>query len=309
MPLRGREFLNRVQRVFVCGAGFLYASGLVSLNQPVSLESFQGILNWIGGLENIRDTLASNGITLEVWNKSFGSELSWIGEWPASMHWPAVVAILAVKDPANANKILNVIAANRDSEAWKRYEKDGVQYLSAQTHQSLFAFSPTIGLSDRMLVAGADAASVEVTMKRASTGNSELAGSKLFLKAESAVPRGKQAFAYVDPALIYTRLDETLRPIVLMSAAFLPGIVDNVDVNKLPPTDVITKHLSPIVMSQSYDGKGYIAESVGPITFGETIIAIGGLGGVAGLLYEKQIQKRISQQSRAPVTELSDRVN
>ena len=63
---------------------------------------------------------------------------------------------------------------------------------------------------------------------------------------------------------------------LFMGAAFLPAIAETVDFSKLPAPEVITKHLSPIVMSQSYDGDGYIAESVGPVTVYQTVIGAGG---------------------------------
>ena len=47
---------------------------------------------------------------------------------------------------------------------------------------------------------------------------------------------------------------------LLMSAAFMPAISDYVDVGKLPPPETVTKHLSPIVSSQRYEGDGYVTE-------------------------------------------------
>jgi hypothetical protein len=280
---------------------FFYAAGFLNLMKPVPLPSSQGALGWMGGLQKITSALSSNGITLEGWNSAFGPELSWVGDWPANSHWPSLFATLPVKDPAKANKILSVITTvNEDSAAWTHQEKDGVQYFSTRSGGQLFSLSPTIGLSDRMLVAGADAGSVEAAMKRSANGNSELATSKNFLNAERAVPTAKQAFAYIDPALIYTRVDATLRPVLFMSAAFLPGIAETVDLNKLPAPEVITKHLSPIVMSQSYDGDGYIAESVGPVTVYQTIVGVGGLGGAAAVLYHHQTQTR--GQTRGPAS-------
>jgi hypothetical protein len=281
---------------------FLYATGFLNLTKPVPLPGSQGALGWMGGLQKITSALSSNGMTLEGWNSAFGPELSWIGEWPANSHWPSLFATLPVKDPAKANKILSVITtANEDSFAWTHREKDGVQYFSTRSGGEFFSLSPTIGLSDRILVAGADAGSVEAAMKRSANGNSELATSKIFLNAERAVPTAKQAFTYIDPALLYTRVDATLRPMLLMSAAFLPGIADTVDLNKLPAAEVITKHLSPIVMSQSYDGDGYIAESVGPITACQTILGVGGLGGVAAILYQRQTGGQTRGPAGSPV--------
>lgn len=263
---------------------FLYAAGFLNLSNPVPLPSSGG-LGWVAGLQKITSTLSENGMTLEDWNSAFGPEFSWIGNWPPNSHWPSLFAAFPVKDSAKANKILTIITtANADSGAWTRHEKEGVHYFSTRAGGQLFSFSPTIGLSDRMVVAGADQASVEAAMKQSADGSSELATSKTFTNAERAVPAAQEAFAYIDPALIYARVDATLRPMLFMSAAFLPGIADTVDLNKLPAPEIITKHLSPIVMSQRYDGDGYISESVGPVTIYQTIVGVGGLGGAAAAL-------------------------
>jgi len=285
---------------------FLYAAGLWNLTKPVPLPNSQAILGWMGGLQRVSDALSSNGMTLESWNSAFGPELSWVATWPPNAHWPSLLATLHVRDSAKANKVLKLITtANADSEAWTHHEKDGVQYFSTHAGGPLFSLSPTIGLSDRILVAGADAVSVETAMKRISDGKSELAASKNFQTAEHAVPRAQQMFTYIDPALIYARVDATLRPMLFMSAAFLPGIADTIDLNKLPAPETITRHLSPIVMSQRYDGNGYISESVGPITVYQTIVGVGGLGGVAAMLYQKQMHGPASSSSptlKVPVT-------
>jgi hypothetical protein len=75
---------------------------------------------------------------------------------------------------------------------------------------------------------------------------------------------------------------------LFMGAAFLPGIAETIDLNKLPAPEVITKHLSPIVMSQSYERDGYMAESIGPVTIYQTLLGAGALGGAAAVLYQQQ---------------------
>jgi hypothetical protein len=75
---------------------------------------------------------------------------------------------------------------------------------------------------------------------------------------------------------------------LFMSAAFLPGINDTVDLNKLPPAEIIAKHLSPIAMSQRYDEDGYVAESIGPVTIYQAIAGLGGLASAATLFYRQQ---------------------
>ena len=281
--------LTRTSLPIATKDAFLYAAGFLNLTKPAPLPGSHTALGWMAGLQKITSVLSANGLTLEDWNRAFGPEFSWVGNWPSNSPWPSLFAALPVKDSAQANKILIAMTtANPDSVAWTRQDKDGVQYFSTRTGGQLFSFSPTIGLSDRMLVAGADAASVEAAMKRSSTGSSELAASKNFTEAERAVPTAQQAFVYIDPALIYARVDATLRPMLFMSAAFLPGIADTVDLNKLPAPETIMKHLSPIVMSQRYEGDGYISESVGPVTVYQTIVGVAGLGSGAAVLYRKQ---------------------
>jgi hypothetical protein len=52
---------------------------------------------------------------------------------------------------------------------------------------------------------------------------------------------------------------------------------DSVDLAKIPDAQVIMKHLSPIVDSQRYDRDGYVAESIGPITFNDATIGLAAL--------------------------------
>ena len=89
------------------------------------------------------------------------------------------------------------------------------------------------------------------------------------------MPEPTNFFTYIDTALLYTRLDATLRPMLLMSAAFMPAVNNYVDSGKLPPPEVVTKHLGPIVSSQRYDRDGYMAESVGPVTLTQAAIGLG----------------------------------
>ncbi|PYL50613.1 MAG: hypothetical protein DMF32_03740, partial [Verrucomicrobia bacterium] len=81
-------------------------------------------------------------------------------------------------------------------------------------------------------------------------------------------------FAYIDTAQLYSRLDTSLRPMLLMAAAFVPAVAGSIDLSKLPAPELITKHLSPIVSSQRYDRDGYMAESIGPMTLDQLGIGV-----------------------------------
>lgn len=278
---------------------FLYAATVLDLRKEMEPGWQTPGFGWLSGLQKFTSALSANGITAEEWKAAFSSEIGIVGTWGTSSQWPSLVAAMSVRDSTKATRIVTTITnANTDDVRWTHREKEGVHYYSSGSGLQLFSFSPTIGLSDRMLVVGADNGSVEAAMKRSATGASELAASRNFQNAERAVPTAQQAFVYVDPALVYARFDTTLRPLLAMGAAFLPAVADTVDVGKMPPADVITKHLSPIVMSQSYRGDGYLAESIGSVPFYQTVIGAVTTGTAAAAIYRQQTQGPASFPTR-----------
>ena len=265
---------------------FLYAASVLDLRKEMAPGWQNGGLAWLPGLKGIIDSLSANGVTLDQWKAAFSSELGVIGSWASSAQWPSLVAAIAVKDPAKAHQLVTTGTNTSGGDLkWNHRENEGVQYYSTGSGVSLFSISPTIGLSDRILVLGLDSGSVEAAMKRSAAGPSELAASRSFQNAERAVPTAQQAFVYIDPALFYARFDVTVRPLLAMGAAFLPGVADTVDVSKLPPADVIAKHLSPTVMSQSYQGDGYVSESIGSVPLYHALIVAVGAGAATAAIY------------------------
>ena len=145
--------------------------------------------------------------------------------------------------------------------------------------------SPTIAVSDRFLAAGLNAASVDGVISPAAAGTG-LAGSEKFRSASKLVPDPSQIFVYLDLAGLYSRLDATVRPILQVGAALVPGISERVDPNKLPPAEVVTKHLSPVVASTSYVNGGYGSESAGTITIEQAALA-GGAAYVGAMIFQQ----------------------
>ena len=227
-------------------------------------------------LQKVFDAASRTGVTAEGWKAAFDLELGSLADWSQNARWPSAIAILRVKDFARATKLVDALSHAVDEDAaWTKTEKNGVVYYSMQTTASLFAMAPTVALSNRALIVGLDPGSVESAINRSSQKSSGLADSAAYKGAARSVPEPTGGFVYVDTAMLYSRLDAALRPMLLMSAAFMPAISDYVDVGKLPPPEVVAKHLSPIVSSQRYDRDGYVTESVGPVTLTEAAAAVG----------------------------------
>jgi hypothetical protein len=244
---------------------FLYVATL--LNPDRLAEINQGGLPLGGWLQKVFDVTTRAGVTVDDWKAAFDMELGSLADWPQNSRWPSIISTLRVKDPVRANKIVNALTHAIDEDVpWTKTEKNGVAYFYMQSPAALFAITPTMALSNQVLIAGLDSVSVESAINRNTKSSAGLTDCSAYKSAVRTVPTPTDAFVYVDTALLYSRLDAALRPMLLMSAAFMPAISDYVDVDKLPPPKIVTKHLSPIVSSQRYDGDGYVTESTGPVT-------------------------------------------
>ncbi len=249
---------------------FLYLAILINLGEKI--ETLNQAAAFAG--TKIFQALGESGITAADWKAAFGIEVGSLADWPPNTHWPSLLVSLPVTDPVKAAKIVETLLHADEEGTWSQTEKDGIRYFLKQAVASFVAITPTIALSDRILIAGLDSISVEEAMKRSASGSSEFAQSQTYKAAAALLPAPTNFFAYLDTAQLYSRLDTSLRPMLLMAGAFVPAVGSSIDPNKLPAAEVVTKHLSPIVSSQRYQGDGYIAESIGPITLDQLGIGV-----------------------------------
>ena len=264
---------------------FFYLSMLLNVGQKIdALNQAAGIG---GAVQRFFQTFSDSGITADDWKASFGVELASLADWPSNTPLPSLILTLPVIDMVKASKIVEAVTHADKNAIWTQTEKDSVRYFSMPSPADLVAITPTIALSNRILVAGFNPVSIEQAIKRDGSGSSELSNSQTYQTAAKLVPSPTNFFAYIDAALLYSRLDASLRPMLLMASAFMPGMTDSVDLTRLPAAEVITKHLSPIVSSQRYDGDGYVAESVGPITLDQSAIGLAILSCVGAAARQK----------------------
>ena len=268
---------------------FVYAASLLNISKQFALVDPSPSAGFLGArLQKIGQGLAAAGITAEQWKAVFGSEVGAVADWRPDSHWPATLIAFPVQDFAKAKKIASVLAHVLDDDgAWVETDKNGVHYIATPYMAGFVALRPTIAVSERFMVAGLDTASVESAIERAGTSALNLSSSAVYKRAAHALPDPTNMFTYIDLGLLYTRLDAALRPMLLMSAAFMPAMNDYVDVTKLPTAEIIAKHLSPIVSSQRYRDHGYITESIGPITLSQTGLGAVLIAGAGAFAYDQ----------------------
>ena len=220
-------------------------------------------------------TFSKAGVKLEDLKAAFGDEMSLLADWPTAARMPNVVATLVVRDVTRAKSVARALAL---SAGWQGSTRDDIDYFTAPA-SGLAMMRLIAAVSDKRLAIGLDNAGVERLISPPAEG-SKLESTQGFRETSRLVPEGQQMFAWLDLPALYSRLDATLRPLLQISAAFMPEKSGRFDVSKLPPAEIITKHLSPVVASQSYVNGGYRSESVGTITLGQA--AVLGMGGYAG---------------------------
>jgi hypothetical protein len=297
MPRVAENKLERTTLALASADTILYSAFIVNMQQQFewALEP-AGAGSMAAPLQLISNALSSAGVTKEDWKAAFGDEISLMAAWPTSAKLPNAILTVAVRDSGRARRIVGAIAS---SSGWQKSSRNNAEYYTAPTTGVLTAVNPTVAVSDRLLVLGLDPASVDRIVTQAPSGNG-LSGSENFRAASKLVPEPQQMFAYIDLATLYSRLDTTLRPILQVSAAFVPSLSKRLDPNKLPPTEVITKHLSPVVASQSYMDGGYRSESAGTITVGQAAIAAG--AAYAGMMIFQHQQRGPSPFVAAPAS-------
>ena len=268
---------------------FLYLAMLLNLGQKFdAINQATGSAAVGAGWQRALQAFARSSVSADDWKAAFGVELGAVADWPESARSPGVFVTFPVKDAAKAGKAIeSLTVSNPDGANWTQTEKDGVRYFSMVSSASLIAITPTIALSNRIVIGGLDPVSVEAAVQRSVAGTSELGNSAGYENAARSVPAPTNFFTYIDLPLLYTRLDSTLRPMLFMTV-FVPWVANYVDVNKLPAADVVTKHLSQIVSSQRYDGDGYVAESVGSITLNQSGAGLLALGALGTLVYQRE---------------------
>ncbi len=297
MPRMSPE--EKLERRSLGAAGantFFYSASRLHWPQNILSPSAPAAVGLPAVLQQLTAALKARGIAQNDVDEAFGEELEIVGDWPTNSRWPVLQATLPVQDAVRARKIAEALTSVEiPGTPWTRSEKNGAIIYGAQPFRGFVPLNLTMAVSDHMMIVGSDTTAVEAALTRTASPAGELEKSALFQDAVKQVPAGNSAFNYVDARLLFERADAAVRPLLLMSAALYPAVGKNVDPAKLPPPEAIAKHLSPIVMSQRYEGNGYVTESVGPVTFREATIGLA--AAVGGLFVYLQEALRPARQS------------
>lgn len=274
------------------------------LNVPDHLDAANGnpaALSALAAYQGLFKGLEARGVTLETFRAAFGNEGGVLLDWPANAGGqPGLIFHLDVRDKAAADKFADGLAAGlADLGQWRTTQQDGLA-VHVLSLASMPLVSPAFAVTDKQLVLGPSEAGVRAAAGRTRTGGSNFTASQTYKDGVGAVPKGNVGFGYLDSKAFFERAYGALRPMAALSGLMYPQAGEYVDFRKLPDAEVISKHLSPIVYSQSGDDQGVLVESVGPVTFFQ---AGTGFAAVAGAAAFPTLQKQFGAFSGKPPAE------
>jgi len=219
--------------------------------------------------------LANQGITLESLAAMLGNEYGFAVDWPAVASQPSLMFSMDLKDRAMAAKTVQALTDGQMGGSWEHTKSAGSDLF---TLSQLPMATPALAITDKSLIFGSDAARVKSLTSSPAVGGG-LATTPPFKNAEKLLNKPTQSFGYIDSRALFERIYSTSRPLIMLWGGFNPTVRNAVDLNKLPPTETISKHLQPIAYSSSNLPDGLLMESIGPVTFTQTALVAGiGIG-------------------------------
>ena len=213
--------------------------------------------------------------------EAYGPESGIVASWPAGKMAPSPLLAIEVRNEAKAGEFLQKLSTLiPDTQIT---DEGGIKMYSFPS-LSLPLASPTLAQTDGFLLLGVDADTVASAARLAGKPSAvpTLESSPAFVGAVPAYNGASELFAFVDTRMFFQRAYTSLRPVIIFGAAVMPGFTEWVDPSKLPQTEVVARHLPPMILSERNLNDGILIESSGPITMGQAVAGI-----VAGSVLSK----------------------
>ncbi len=241
---------------------------------PADLPDASGAL---AALSELRARLKAGGWDDADFAVAFGHELGGQFVWPKEAPYPAPLLTLEIGDAAKARQLAEIYCAQ-----WTFSEKNGLPYWTGPD-LAVPGFAPVLTLTDKHLIVGLNAASVETAATAPASIRQPLGEMPAFKKAFESLPKPTTSLAYLDTREIFEKIYGALRPMAMLWVNFIPGATEYVDISKLPETDTIARHLTPGAFSVTQNANGFLMESTGTLTMFQETVLLGGLTTAAAI--------------------------
>ncbi len=233
-------------------------------------------------------SLAAAGFDMKDVRAALANEAALQIDWTAGALYPSPILSVELKDRAAAVKLMAAATAQPPKDAdWLSKTEDGVDYRILTQKKPNTPLSPTLALTATHLVCGISHMDVRSAINRAKANGGHLDGVATYKTAMAEVGKPELSVFFLDAKTLFERLYG-------LGKSFTPyaqgtPIQDSVDLDKLPATDTIGKHLAPVVWSSRQTDDGVLCESVGPLTLNQMVVTGAGLGALGASMYSGMV--------------------
>lgn len=215
--------------------------------------------------------LAGAHIDLKQLPEIFGTDFSLVLKWPAGAMIPTALAAVDVKDRARAEALVQSLLAAIGLPATPSSSNGATVFPLPPPPIQLV--DPKIAVSDKYLLASLTSAEIDRALT-AQPGAPTLQGTEVFKPALASYEGAGQAFGFVNTKATFESIYNLVRPVVVLSSMVTPN--PYIDAQKMPDTETISKHLSPILYTSRQSADGVTVESSGPLTLSQTVVLVAG---------------------------------
>jgi hypothetical protein len=246
-------------------------------------------------LRRFASATASAGLSGADFDAAFGPEYSFLVDWPAQSVTPGLLLTVGIEDEERARKIEELLISGALSgiPLSENTLPDGTRiYESPPLGQASVA--PAIAEANGHLLLGLNAASIQTAL----TKTDGLRSLDRFKAATESINPATDVAGYVDLRQLFERSYGTIRPMIMMWGALMPGLNETIDVTKLPATETISRHLEPLVYSQTSDARGVKMQSMGTVSLNQVgVLTFGGAIAASVTAMREQTRPQFPQNS------------
>jgi hypothetical protein len=196
----------------------------------------------------------------------------------------ATAILLEVTDRTKFQQLMDQIVREKLPDSCRSTSIEGTPAYILSPNENV---SVVFGLVKQKLLIAWDESVFAAMVQRLSASDEGLKRDRQFKEAEGLVAAPSDLFLYIDAKAGFQRFYDATRPMLIFGAAMIPALNHYVDAMAFPETAEIVRHLSPIVLSRHRVSKGFVDESVGPLTAYEAFAFALGSAMAVGSLHQR----------------------